>query len=504
MTKILSILSVFLVLACSNRQASDKKALVDSASACVESTIAAMPASNAQTLDSLMAELSLYAPDCVVMLSEAMKPADQGAGAKLEFALSGLSRYASVNPKVKKDVEEGFKQAILLQQDSVNKAFLEAELRLLGPAPKAAKIKNPSAMKAEQVLKAMSLPDRKSRMQALDLAPAGDRFYRKLVSCPKAEGADADILYFLGERKSAVAIDYIIGQIGGPWSEDAQKAAARIGGKKAAKALCAIASPALLYFNGSFGEELSGAYAAAEPELKPAILEIAAERHITSFFPAVLEQGRYDLLAVFAKNSPDMLPALKENFEKSSHPQLFYPAIAATDCAEAVEILAGEYKNGKPAALDALASMTVPEVADILLEASVDSDRYLGCFVSIMEASRAAGTAGDDSQVLAKYVKALGLARSDGPKAAIFGALQTLRTPEVLDVVEPCLYDKSLCREAALCAARTIVRYASQIDPSRLEKCSSRVKKILLSTGYADDAYAVDEINLALEKSNQL
>lgn len=495
----------------------------------VADAIAAMPAATAGELESAMAELAAAAPASVELLASMLQPAENGCNSKIEYALAGLSRYASANKKFKSAVAKGFKNAAEAQPDIYNKAFLEAELRLLGEAPAPEKPAPARRLKAGEVIAAMTSESRSERVMALSAAPSTNGFYRKLTASEMAPGAEADILYFLGERKAENQLDWIISKIGGPYSDDAEAAAAKIGGAKAAAALSAAASPALLFFDGDFGAALEKAFDEGNAEVKAALMDIASARHMTFMSARAFDGGYYaalkglvtkddcgrlaDLLdtvdslnvkpvcAAFIKaasETGDMYAAVAESFASAAAPVRFYGALAATGRDEAVETLAAAYREGSPEALAAISSMNCPEAADVLLEAAAADENLLYRFVEITRS-----TASDGDQVLAKYLKALEISRTDGPKGAVLAAMGQLELPAVAEIAVSYLDNKELARTAAYAAKNVIAKCSGEMDHETLQDYVSKLTPVFLSSGYTDDVYAVDELNRIVEKHEQ-
>jgi len=537
MKKIL--LSIFAVVAISVSVFAQQDARQRTVQTIVSDVLAAMPADDAATLKTNMSDLAAAAPQSVVILADMLAPAEKGTNSRIEYALSGLSRYASANAAVLKAVTEGFESAIASQTDKYNKAFLEGELRLLGTAPAPEALAPARSLSAKEVLSAMKSTNRSERVMALNAAPKDEDFYAKLVKCKKAAGADTDILYFLGERKVASQMDWIISKIGGEFSSDAETAAARIGGAKAAAALCAIASDALLFFNGDFEKELSASYGSADAALKAKILDIASARHITSFAPKAFEAGAYknlkglvtkndcdalaklldscpeeavaDISAAFTKaagETGDMFSAAASRISSAKNKARFFPTIAQSGTDEAVALLNIAYATGSKEALEALSSMNKAQVADILIDAIGSKPEYISRLVDIIMAGRDGGpsqVAGyEDAVIYGKLEKALGCAVDDDQKIKVIEAMGNLKLARVLAAVDPYIKGTdNLSRAAALSARKVIESCAQEVEYGKLTEYAEHAKKTLSATGYADDGYAVDAINNALEKTKR-
>ncbi|MGN0202317.1 MAG: family 16 glycoside hydrolase [Candidatus Cryptobacteroides sp.] len=124
---ILSILALSLALAANAQDA--RQRTVDTV---VADVLAAMPASDASVQAVQMADLAAAAPSSVVKIASMMKTAAAGVhNSAYEYALTGLSGYASANPSVRPSVRQGFVEAIQATQDKTNKNFLLMQLKPL-------------------------------------------------------------------------------------------------------------------------------------------------------------------------------------------------------------------------------------------------------------------------------------------------------------------------------------------------------------------------------------
>ena len=98
----------------------------------VADVLAAMPAADASTQAVQMADLASAAPSSVVKVASMLKPAGPGVRNNVyEYALTGLSSYASANPSVRSAVCQGFVEAVKAIADKTNKSFLLMQLKPL-------------------------------------------------------------------------------------------------------------------------------------------------------------------------------------------------------------------------------------------------------------------------------------------------------------------------------------------------------------------------------------
>lgn len=495
----------------------------------VSDVLAALPSQNNADFKSGMNDLASSSPESVVLLASMLAPASNGVNAKVEYALSGLAVYASAEKDLKDAVTEGFAQAISNQADSVNRAFLQAQLRLLGKAPESGFIAVPqisSSMSASNVLKAMRSTDRKLRVQALNAAPEDAAFRAKLVKAKCAPGAEADILYWLGEHSAAAQMPYILKAVDGPYSEDAQAAAAKIGGHDAAVKLCSILSPSLDYFNGDFSKELMDAAAVADKETLRKILQIASRRHITAFRALAFENAAYSSLEglVTAEDEPALASLLDKasaadaemlsraytksvsyssdiysdvmgRIAHASNPERFYHAIAESGTDDAANFLDVKYERGSEEALAALSIINNVNAVPALLRAASSDENYILRAVKLLSSSNK-----NAFFLCDKYTKALGLARSPKIKTAVLRAMASVALPAALRECSKFLDDPDVANEAALACKTIMASCHASVDYSELQSIASKAIKVLQVSGGADDGYAVSEIETILEK----
>lgn len=124
---ILSILSLALAVSMTAQDARQR-----STDTIVADVLAAMPAATAGDQAVQMADLASAAPSSVVKVASMLKPAGPGVKNNVyEYALTGLSAYASATPSVRTAVCLGFVEAIKATSDKTNRNFLLTQLRPL-------------------------------------------------------------------------------------------------------------------------------------------------------------------------------------------------------------------------------------------------------------------------------------------------------------------------------------------------------------------------------------
>lgn len=239
----------------------------------VQDVLAAMPADNLADYYAQMDDLAKAAPASVEMLASMLKPADAGANNLVEYAISGVVRYATdpANLAVKDMVKAGVEKSISACKDKYNKQFLETQLRLMTPPVtypdhdpidvKAlskddssnarcqvlwALSDNLGVKSAKKMLAALKDEDRAVRATALYASEpfADEEFYGKVAKKYKKLSDDAkiDVLTWFGDNKVASQFDLIASEMasGGATGAAAIEALAMIGGDKAADALLAL------------------------------------------------------------------------------------------------------------------------------------------------------------------------------------------------------------------------------------------------------------------------
>lgn len=308
----------------------------------VGDVLAQMPAQTAADFTTNLKDIAASAPESIVILGDMLQSADKGANNKVEYVLSGVTNYVSVEGAQYKDaVKSGLKTAADKVADKYNKAFIQTQLRLLSPENEpvvaeeaidakalASQIKSNLKsgqrnllcealyLKAEKlgnlstkdVVKALKSNDRSYRTTALryasalsdaNLYPAVAKAFGKL-----SDGAKEDVLNWFGDNKAVDQLGLILGTISDKKNTDkvgimaaAIEAAGKIGGDKAADALIAqlsgkygaAAKKALLSFPGDIKGKVETALKAAEGSALDNLLDIAYARQMTGCADKIFE-----------------------------------------------------------------------------------------------------------------------------------------------------------------------------------------------------------------------
>ena len=300
----------------------------------VQDVLAALPTDNLTEYYVQMADLAQEAPASVVKLASMLKPAEAGANNLVEYAISGVVRYATdpANAAVKDAVKAGVEKAIASCKDKYNKQFLEAQLRLMQPyepkfeahmaatypfeevktLAKSADTKdqckalwlyteNLGVKSEKNILSAIKSADRDVRTTALLAYEdfANDAFYAKVAKMYKklSPEAKSDIVYWFGEKDVQSQLPLVLSAIGAPGElgANAIEAAGKLGGDKVVEKLVSLlggkdsenAVKALKYVDVDLTEVITTALPKAEGKYAEALLTLAAAKRITEAAPSV-------------------------------------------------------------------------------------------------------------------------------------------------------------------------------------------------------------------------
>lgn len=293
----------------------------------VEDVLAQMPTQNQTDFNREMGYLAQSAPKSIELLAGMLQVAEKHSNNLIEYAISGVTAYASTNPTYRNAVRSGLNKAIETAVDATAKDFLRQQLRLVaneeyakvtyteheGAAPYAAaydKLKSLGENAGSEVVKALKSKDHAYRMQALKFATdynlVNDNLVKNVVkkynSCNN-EGK-IDILNWLGDNKVVSQKDFLKKAIkkGGAPASAAIEALGRIGGDDVADELIALlgkensddAFTALKSYRGDLNEKVKNALSKsitdgnATANLDP-LLKLAFERRLRGASEEVFE-----------------------------------------------------------------------------------------------------------------------------------------------------------------------------------------------------------------------
>ncbi len=399
-------------------------------------------------------------------------------------------------------------------------------------------------------LKAMKDNDRKYRMSVLKIAEpyADESFYASLAEILKNKKSGscvkADILRWFGSQYAESQIDLIAANAADEDEEIAQAAIAslgKIGGQKALETLMgclggandAAAYSALLSFNGDIAPAVLNSLET------PSALKLAQKRKIyaaydkvysllssddkdlsaaaynalsgvataADFYPLcdLMEKASADNAAKVQKAIVNVVSALPSdvclkrlaNTEKKS---LYYPVLAKFGDAESiVELMKGYEGSDRQLAMASLLTVDNAKMPEILYGIAVsdkeNAEKALNRYVALVNKHMS-----DPKAVFEACTKALELKPSDAVASKLLKTLSGTQIVDAIYVAVPYLENKA----TASSAASAIKQIASKnVEGLKGEKAVNALKAALehyRKGKSADDGYAVDEINLLLDK----
>ena len=319
MKKILfSILAVLML--CSSLPAQDSRQRT--VETLVQDVLAALPAQNTAECYVQMADLAKAAPASVVYLASKLQPAEAKANNVLEYAISGVVRFATdpVNAAFKEAVKKGIEQAVAESSDMYNKQFLESQLFLMQPFednfPAQNKDEYSEDLKAllkskatndqcrglwlaaetlgkgceKNILNALKSDDRDVRAVALLAyeSLADEAFYAKLAKQYRKMSpvAKADVVYWFGEKGVVSQLPLVMSELSaeGELGANAIEAAGKLGDRQTAQTLIAMlggertseAVAALKYIRTDISDLVAAAFEGADAKRKSALLTLAS------------------------------------------------------------------------------------------------------------------------------------------------------------------------------------------------------------------------------------
>ncbi len=189
MRKIISSI-IFLALAFSVYAQDARQRTVETV---VADVLAAMPANDSADLTARISDLAGAAPASVAKVAAMMKPAADGVKNNIyEYALTGLSSYASSHPECTDKVREGFRKAIGATSDDEVNAFLLNQFRKIAKPEDAEFFKgcvNNPALAATAIGAIVDIPGTEDMI--LDLVKEGTADRRLLATAAAEKGVTA-------------------------------------------------------------------------------------------------------------------------------------------------------------------------------------------------------------------------------------------------------------------------------------------------------------------------
>ena len=236
------------------------------ASTIIADGLAQLPARNLDVLEQVMGEIVGTGSDGIASIADMMLPSGQGKNAVFEYAIDGLTNYATLpGREAQRDiVRQGLQTAIERCTDEGNRSFLQNQLSKLSPASQVVKHSaedlaalapnaramadfrdKVTAMKPKKqtpfLLKTLKKSDdRQLRVTALEL---GDDALAEAVAKDYdmlSVDAQTDVLRWWGNRHDSRNLDIVLPAFSSADSTQARaaiEAAGRIGGESALTAL---------------------------------------------------------------------------------------------------------------------------------------------------------------------------------------------------------------------------------------------------------------------------
>ena len=298
----------------------------------VQDALALMPLQNQADFNREMEDIAKAAPQSIQVLVGMMQPTEKAKNSLMEYAINGVTNFASANAKYKQAVLDGLKAAAPKAPDQYVKQFIESQIRLLagdekpieftqhaGTAPYAQaydNLKKLGANAGPTIIKTLKSKDNALRMQALKFATANnlvtDNLAKQVVAKYKSqtEEGKADIINWLGDNKVGSQKPFLSKVLtqGGRPAVAAIEALGKIGGDDAATALIAQlggnnwqeAFNALLSFKGNLSGMVTEALKTTTGQQQNKLLQLAAAKCIKSAAPTVFDLAKENPVALQA------------------------------------------------------------------------------------------------------------------------------------------------------------------------------------------------------------
>lgn len=401
-----TLLSIFIAsVACMSVVAQDARQR--NTATIVQDVLAAMPTDDLTEFYVQMADLAGSAPESVVYLASRLQSADVASDNFLEYAISGVVRYATdpANAGVKENVRKGIEQAISFCNDRYDRQFLEAQLRLMNPpAVKYEDIaEDPDVLaksrdandrcramwiyadqmgpkSAKKLIAALKDDEGAVRTSALraSVSFADDAFYAKVVKAyPKlSEAGKVDVLTWFGDVNAASALALVLSEAKGDdvTALAAIEAAAKIGGESAADALffllpcpehSSAALEALRYTDVDLDQRILARLPEAEGSELSALLDLASDRRVYDAAPMVMKYAQSSDKALASEAAAALAGVvLADDFE------------ALADMLESAEADVESYVSALSASAKGIPSDGLYDKALALVNQSADPERF--------------------------------------------------------------------------------------------------------------------------------
>ena len=523
----------------------------------VQDALALMPLQNQTDFNREMEDIAKTAPQSIEILAAMLQPTEKAKNNLVEYAINGVTNYASANAKYKQAVLDGLKAAAPKAPDQYVKQFLQSQIRLLagdekpiefsehaGATPYAQaydNLKKLGANAGPAIVKTLKTKDNALRMQALKFATANnlvtDDLAKQVVAKYKSqtEEGKADIINWLGDNKienqkpflnkvltqggkPAVAAIEALGKIGG---EDALTALiAQLGGDNFQEAL-----NALLSFKGDISGKVTEALKVTTGQQQNRLLALASFRRITSAAPVVFDLAKDNSIArsalagVVGKNDISKVAQLLDtasDSEMGDYQKALSASIKSLDAKQQYQAISAEMKKATnkerfyPILASTNTNESVEELQKIGSQAAINAllrSTNLKAAAPLLNAAKAG-----DNKALNGYIILMGnyqknadsryeglntamqLAKSDDQKKAILNFLGKTPTRNAFLLAGKYLDDKALGYTAATAEKDIINKTNEDIEYNIVKENLTKAMDRYKAHGTADDGYAVDEL----------
>ena len=354
----------------------------------VQDALALMPLQNQTDFNREMEDIAKAAPKSIEVLVGMMQPTEKAKNNLLEYAINGVTNFASAaaNVKYKKAVLDGLQAAAPKAPDQYVRQFIQSQIRLLagdekpiefcehaGATPYAQaydNLKKLGANAGPAIVKTLKSKDHALRMQALKFATANnlatDDLAKQVVGMYKKQNEEgkADIINWLGDNKIASQEAFLNKAIaqGGKPAAAAIEALGKIGGDDALTTLVAQlggdnsqeAFNALLSFKGDISGKVTETLKTATGQQQNSLLSLASARRITSAAPIVFDlaksnsAARSALAGVVGKNDISKVAQLLDaasGSDKADYQKALSASIKSLDAKQQYQTVSAEMKK---------------------------------------------------------------------------------------------------------------------------------------------------------------
>lgn len=523
----------------------------------VQDALALMPLQTQADFNREMEDIAKAAPQSIQILADMLQPTEKAKNNLVEYAINGVTNYASANAKYKQAVLEGLKAAAPKAPDQYVKQFLQSQIRLLagdekpieyvqhaGATPYAQaydNLKNLGANAGPTIVKTLKSKDNALRMQALKFATANnlvtDDLAKQVVAKYKSqtEQGKADIINWLGDNKVESQKTFLTKALsqGGKPAIAAIEALGKIGGDDAATALIAQlggnnweeAFNALLSFKGDISGKVTEALKATTGDQQNRLLEFAAAKCIKSAAPIVFDLAKDNdtalkaLKGVVSKNDISKVAGLLDAAsaaQASDYQKALSASIKSLGAKEQYEAVSAEMKKATNK------ERFYPILAATNTNESVDELKKIGTSAAINALMKSTNTRAaaplleaakkGDNNALNGYINLIGkhqknadarydglnaamqLAKSDDQKKVILDFLGKTPNRSAFLLAGKYLDDKNLGYDAAVAEKNIINKTNEDIEYDIVKENLTKAMALYKANGTADDGYAVDEL----------